>query len=368
VNLTKHVFTKSDGRQYLQYQSAAPHSGAAPLEMYDEGLVRPATWRPPELRYSAMRGEWVAVSASRNERPFLPPHEYCPLCPVEGYLRDAQGVECKTDVPRMSKRYDWAVFENMFPGLSKEGKTGHCEVILYSPEHYQTLAGCSAEHIEGLIHVWQDRSRSVGAMEHVKQVFIFENKGTEVGVTLHHPHGQLYAFNHVPPFLAQEQAVARAHHAKTGRCLVCELAQAERSAQLRVIDQTEDLIAYIPEAARYPYEVHVTTLTHRPLVESLTAAETTQLAGLLKRLLGAYNRVLNIEFPYIMVHHQVSHDEPDAPFYHWHLEFYPPYRAKGKLKYLAGVESGAGLFINDTIAEDKARELRELLRTQASKP
>ena len=368
MELTKHVFTKSDGRQYPQYQEAATNKAMQPVQMHDEGLVRPASWRHPELRYNAMRGEWVAVSASRNDRPFLPPDQYCPLCPVDQYLFDANGVECKTDVPRMSQRYDWAVFENMFPGLSRDHKTGHCEVILYSPDHHQTLAGCSVRHIEGLINVWQDRSRNVGAMEHVKQVFIFENKGTEVGVTLHHPHGQLYAFNHIPPFLEREQSAARAHHEKTGRCLICDLTLTEIQAKARIVDQTEDIIAYVPLAARYPYEVHVTTLAHRPLIESLGSNEVRQLASVLKRILGAYNRILDLEFPYMMVHHQAPHATPDTPHYHWHLEFYPPYRAKGKLKYLAGVESGAGMFINDTVAESKAQELRELLRQVASHP
>lgn len=361
--LRKHVFIKSDGRQYLQYQTQTAGITPQPLVMKDEGLTRPANWQPPQLRFNAMRGEWVAVSASRNDRPFLPPAEYCPLCPVDEYIKDAQGQLCKTDVPQMSQRYDWAVFENMFPGLSHHHKTGHCEVILYSPDHKQTLAGCSVAHIHGLIQVWQDRSRSIGAMEHVRQVFIFENKGTEVGVTLHHPHGQLYAFNHIPPFLEREQSLARQHFQKTGHCLVCDLAKDEILAQTRIVDQTQDLVAYVPLAARYPYEVHVTTRQHRPLIEALNQGETEQLAGLLKRLLGAFNRLIGIEFPYLMVHHQASHDEPNAPYYHWHLEFYPPYRAKGKLKYLAGVESGTGMFINDTLAETKAQELRHLIQS-----
>jgi UDPglucose--hexose-1-phosphate uridylyltransferase len=353
VNLAKHVFKKSDARTFIQY-----HRDSIKPVMLDEGIIRPADWQAPELRYNAMRGEWVAVSASRNNRPFLPPKEYCPLCPVNAYLLDAQGVTCKTDVPIMSRPYDWAVFENMFPGLSPEGKTGYCEVILYSPDHRQTLAGCTLEHMEGLIHVWRDRSASIGALEHVKQVFIFENKGTEVGVTLHHPHGQLYAFNHVPPFLLREQELAHQHFEKTGRCLICELADQELSETHRLVARVGNVVAYVPEAARYPYEVHVTTLEHRPLIETLSGQECQDLARVLQAVLGSYNQLLQIEFPYIMVHHQANHDEPQTPSYHWHIEFYPPYRAAGKLKYLAGVESGTGMFINDTLAEVKAEELR----------
>ena len=355
MKLNKFEFKKSDGRKWIQYH---PEGDPAP-RMLEEGLVRPGDWQAPEMRYNAMRDEWVAVSSSRNNRPFLPPAEYCPLCPMDAYLTDKSGVTCKTDAPIMSNRYQWAVFENMFPGLSKDNGTGHCEVILYSPEHGTALSRCDVEHIEGLVQVWQDRSREVGAMPHVKHVFIFENKGTEVGVTLHHPHGQLYAFNHHPPFLEREMEAARRHYGTHGTCLLCAMAAKEASGP-RLVARTPHLIAYVPEAARYPYEVHITTLAHRPLIEDLTQAETSELASLLKVVMVKYNHVLNMEFPYIMVHHQCGHDDPSASYYHWHIEFYPPYRAAGKLKYLAGVESGTGLFINDTIPERKAEELRAL--------
>ncbi len=355
MGLEKFEFVKSDGRKWIQY-----HRTAAPRpELREEGLVRPADWQAPEIRYNAMRDEFLAISASRNNRPFLPPAEYCPLCPVDQFAKDPQGIACLTDAPIMSRTYEWAVFENMFPGLSAQGETGHCEVILYSPDHKQTLGGCSLEHIEGLIEVWQDRSREVGAMPHVKQVFIFENKGTEVGVTLHHPHGQLYAFHHQPPFIARELAAAEKFYQAEGRCLLCAIAEKE-SRGPRLVARTDDLIAFVPEAARYPYEVQITSLQHRPLIEQLNGSEVKQLAQLLKAVIAKYNGVLSMEFPYIMVHHQCPAGDAQNPCYHWHIEFYPPYRAPGKLKYLAGVESGTGLFINDTIPEVKAEELRRL--------
>lgn len=141
MKLNKFEFKKSDGRKWIQYH---PEGYPAP-RMLEEGLVRPGDWQAPEMRYNAMRDEWVAVSSSRNNRPFLPPAEYCPLCPMEAYLTDKSGVACKTDAPIMSERYQWAVFENMFPGLSKDHGTGHCEVILYSPEHGTALSRCDVE-------------------------------------------------------------------------------------------------------------------------------------------------------------------------------------------------------------------------------
>ncbi len=357
MNLFKYVFKKSDGREWIQY-SLRPFP--EDFKIKEEGLVRPADWSPPTLRLNRMRGEWVAISPSRNARPFLPPKEYCPLCPVSTFGIDPNGVEIKTDVPISSAPYEWAVFENMFPGVAMGEKTGFAEVILYSPEHQDTLAGSSLTQIEGLIHIWRDRSQTVGAMPGIEQVFIFENKGKEVGVTLHHPHGQLYALNHIPPFIAAELKASKDFFDKNKSCLQCDEIKNERNDKRRLVFENASMVAWIPEAARYPYEVHVSSKEHRAQIEDLTDLEVKDLAEALKAVLTKYDKVLTMPFPYLMVHHQAPHSLAKCDYYHWHIEFYPPYRMRDKLKYLAGVESGTGLFINDTIPEEKAAELRNL--------
>jgi len=357
MNLFKFVFKKSDGREWVQY-SVNPFPDD--FEIKDEGLVRPSDWSPPTLRFNKMRGEWVAISPSRNARPFLPPKEYCPLCPVSAFGLDPNGIPIKTDVPIATHPYEWAVFENMFPGVAMGKKTGFAEVILYSPDHNHTLAGSSMAQIEGLIHIWKDRSQTVGATPGIEQVFIFENKGKEVGVTLHHPHGQLYAFHHVPPFIAKEVQVSKAFYDQNNTCLICEETRNERNDKRRLVFENTTMLAWVPEAARYPYEVHIASKEHRTLIEQLSDSEVKDLAETLKAVLTKYDKLLNIPFPYLMVHHQAPHSLANCPYYHWHIEFYPPYRMKDKLKYLAGVESGTGLFINDTIPEEKAAELRQL--------
>jgi UDPglucose--hexose-1-phosphate uridylyltransferase len=368
MKISKKIFKKSDGRHFIQYyrNPLLEKSSGPELYMVDEGLVRPAQFTEPTVRFNVMRGEWVAISASRNERPFLPPAHYCPLCPVTEYAKNDQGEVCKTDVPLMNRPYEWAIVENMFPGLGHGHQTGHCEVILYSNNHQKPLSQSSPEEIHGLIQVWQDRSQEVGSRDDVKLVYIFENKGVEVGVTLHHPHGQLYGMNHLPPFVERELMTAREHCSQTGNCLICDIAK-EEALGPRVVVRTENLIAFVPKAARYPFEVHVTTLTHRHRIEDLSLKETEELSRLLKVLLTKYNLLMAKEFPYIMGQHQLPHKPFDElplssyeKSYHWHMEFYPPYRAPAKLKYLAGVESGTGLFINDTIPEKKAQELQEL--------
>jgi UDPglucose--hexose-1-phosphate uridylyltransferase len=231
---------------------------------------------------------------------------------------------------------------------------------LYSSDHQATLTGSTISHIAGLIRVWQDRSKTVGAKPGIEQVFIFENKGKEVGVTLHHPHGQLYAFQHIPPFINQELKVAKEFFDQNHACLLCDSIREEISGGKRIVFENNSMVAWIPEAARYPYEVHISSKEHRALIEDLNDSEVKDLAEALKALLIKYDKLLNIPFPYLMVHHQAPHSLPGCLHYHWHIEFYPPFRMKDKLKYLAGVESGTGLFINDTIPEEKALELRNL--------
>lgn len=355
-----HKFTrrKSDGRNWIQYSRKPFPSN---FQITDEGIVRPSDWQAPTTRFNRMRGEWVAISASRQTRPFLPPADYCPLCIVKKGALDSDGNPLKSEIPitNSDEAYEWAVFENLFPGLAQAGeRTGHCEVILYSSDHNSSFASLSIEQVQGLMRVWRDRSEEVGRMPSIQQVFIFENRGVEVGVTLHHPHGQLYAFHHVPRTIAREHEQAYAHFEKTGKCLVCTLTEAEAKGD-RVICRETGVIAYIPEAARLPYEVHITTLAHRPLFEQLTDMELDQTAKILLKVINAYDKLFDAPMPYMMCHHQCKSGDGDNQSYHWHIELYPMLRSAKKLKYLAGVESGTGLFINDTIPELKATELRQ---------
>jgi UDPglucose--hexose-1-phosphate uridylyltransferase len=354
--LHKLEWQKPDGRTWIQYSREPFDIGLLPESA---GLVRPVTWTPPHLRWNRMRSEFVSISASRQDRPFLPPKEYCPLCPSSSH---SGGSSLDTEVPRGVSQYNWAVFENMFPGLSSSGEipTGRCEVVLYSPRHDSTLANEPLSQIEGLVYVWQDRCRSIAQQSGIEYIFPFENKGVEIGVTLHHPHGQIYAFNHLPPFIDVEHRAARDHFGQTGSCLICSIAKEEAQEKSRIVFESEDIVAWIPFAARYPYEVHITTRTHRPLIQQLTAQECRQLALALKTVLMKYDKLFGFPMPYIMAHHQAGARDEGCPFYHWHIELYPPYRTAQKLKYLAGVESGTGFFINDTFPEEKAAELRKI--------
>ncbi|HYP50763.1 MAG TPA: galactose-1-phosphate uridylyltransferase [Pyrinomonadaceae bacterium] len=320
-----------------------------------------------ELRWHPLLGEWVATATHRQDRTFLPPADFCPLCPTKpgGF---------PTEIPEAD--YDIVVFENRFPSLSPnppepaiEGDDfypvrpsfGECEVVVYTPNHSSTLANEPVEQIYKLVQVWTDRFRDLSALEFVKYVFIFENKGEAIGVTLHHPHGQIYAYPFVPPRVLREIEQSRKHHAETGNCLLCDILKKEKADARRIVVENESFAAYIPFFARYPYELHISAKRHLLDLTDFTAREQADLAEILKQVLVAFDKLFNVSFPYMMVLHQKPADGENYDFYHFHIEFYPPLRTATQLKYLAGSETGAGMFINDTLAEDKAAELRALI-------
>lgn len=319
-----------------------------------------------QLRWDPALKEWVAYATHRQERTFLPPAEYCPLCPTrEGGF--------PTEVPRES--YDIVVFENRFPSFSPEpgepDETGTvlspvrpgegvCEVVLYSQDHDTTLAGMSEGRIRNLVEVWTDRYETLGAREEVDYVFIFENKGEAIGVTLHHPHGQIYGYPFVPPRPAKELESTRGHHAESGRCLHCDLLAEEHEDGRRVVHKGEHFTAFVPYAARYPYEVHLYSRRCVTSIAELSPEERDDLARALKRLLVGYDKLFGFSLPYMMAIHQAPTDGGDYDgTAHFHIEFYPPNRTAEKLKYLAGSETGAGAFVVDVLPEETAQGLRE---------
>ena len=319
-----------------------------------------------QLRWDPTLREWVAYATHRQDRTFLPPAEYCPLCPTKpgGF---------PTEVPRES--YDIVVFENKFPSLAPDAPEpeeagtaltptapgrGVCEVVLYSDDHGSTLAGMSERRIENLVRVWADRYRELGTREEVAYVFIFENKGEAIGVTLHHPHGQIYGFPFVPPVPARELQAAREYRERTGgACLHCEVLAQEHEDGRRVVAKGEHFTAFVPFYAHFPFEAHVYARRCASSIADLGAEERRDLASVLKRLLLGYDALFGFSLPYMMVMHQAPTDgENYEGIAHFHIEFYPPNRTENKLKYLAGSETGAGAFIMDVLPEKSAEALR----------
>jgi len=320
-----------------------------------------------QLRWDPTLGEWVAYATHRQDRTFHPPAEYCPLCPTKpgGF---------PTEVPRES--YDIVVFENKFPSLKPDAPDpdepgsaltptapgrGVCEVVLYSDEHDATLAGMSEERIRNLVEVWADRYEELGSLDYVSYVFIFENKGEAIGVTLSHPHGQIYAYPFVPPRPRKELEAAGGYREENeGRCLHCDLLSEEHEDGRRLVAKGEHFTAFVPFYAHFPYEAHVYARRCAPSIADLAAEERRDLARVLKRLLMGYDRLFGFSLPYMMVMHQApTNGEEHEGIAHFHIEFYPPNRTADKLKYLAGSETGAGAYIVDALPEETAMTLRE---------
>ncbi len=317
-----------------------------------------------ELRWNPLLGEDVIISTGRQERTFLPPPDSCPLCPT------SPGAAMTTEIPSTS--YEVVAFENRFPSLRGDAArvtsaspmerraraSGICEVLVYSADHDATLASLAEVQVRRLVDVWTDRYAELAARADVAYVFIFENRGREIGVTLSHPHGQIYAFPYVPPRPSREHEQAVRHLAGGGGCLSCDIVGQEARGP-RIVLAHEGWLAYVPFAARLPYEVHVTATEHRRSLLELRPRERDGLARAVRSLQAAYDGLWSFRMPYTMSMHQAATDGQERAGEHLHIEFVPPYRSRDRLKYLAGIETGAGTFINDTAPEAIARELRE---------
>ncbi len=299
-----------------------------------------------ELRFEELRGEWVDYAIHRQERTFLPSEEHCPLCPTR------PGAP-PTEIPFPA--FEIAVFENRFPAF--ESPRGAAEVVVYTDRHHDSFATLPPERARALMWVWRTRYEELGAREDVEYVLIFENRGVEVGVTLHHPHGQIYAYPFLPPVAAAE----RAADARLGGCAPCALLQRELDDERRIVHQNEHVVVYVPHAARWSYEAHVVLRAHRPTLVHCNSAELAALAAALQALTRGYDALFERPFPYVMAVHQAPAGSGAGLEGHLHVEFYPPLRTAHRLKYLAGSEQGGGVFIADTLPEESAAALREAI-------
>ncbi|GAB1595840.1 galactose-1-phosphate uridylyltransferase [Lysobacter claricitrinus] len=350
--------TKPDGRSLTLYARAPiVNVGDAPSPF------REPLGRSPHLRRHPLRDEWITYAAYRQDRTFLPPPEYNPLA-----------VTVDADAPTELPQGDWdiALFDNRFPSLSLAADevppsivdvapgTGKCEVVVFTQDRLSSLGRLPLSHIELLLQVWADRTTKLGALDEITYVLPFENRGAEVGVTLHHPHGQIYAYPSVPPVPARMQQVAEAHHALTGRGVLQDHIAKEIDDGQRMVYRGEHAVAFVPAAARYPYEVWVATIEPVATFGDLSDAQRTDLARALKTVLMKYDALWDRPFPYLMAWYQAPLDGRPHPESHLHAEFYPPYRTRDRLKYLAGTELAAGWFAMDALPEDKARDLQQI--------
>jgi UDPglucose--hexose-1-phosphate uridylyltransferase len=301
-------------------------------------------------RFDELRGEQVVYAIHRQERTFLPSRDHCPL---DATLPGAP----ETEIPFPA--FEIAVFDNRFPSFV--APQGASEVVVYTDRHDGSFGTLAPERAEALMWVWRHRYIELGAREDIDYVMIFENRGVEVGVTLHHPHGQIYGFPFVPPVPRLE----READVRLGGCAACMLLSRELADGRRIVHENAAVAAYVPYAGRWAFEVHVVLREHRPSLAQCDAEELRMLAEALQSITRGYDALFARPFPYVMVVHQAATDAEGAAGTmatgHLHVEFYPPLRTAEKLKYLAGSEQGAGTFIADTLPEESAATLREAI-------
>jgi UDPglucose--hexose-1-phosphate uridylyltransferase len=336
----------ADGRELIYYDTVDD----AARDALDRRPL-PQVTAASEIRHDPLRDERVGYAAHRQSRTYLPPADQCPLCPS----RDGRLSEIPAD------RYEVAVFENRFPSFS--GDLGRCEVVCFTSEHDASFARLTEEQAALVLYAWTDRTAELSQLPGVRQVYCFENRGAEIGVTLAHPHGQIYGYPFVTPFTQRALDSVARHKRRTGENLYDELVAAERADGRRVVLETEHWTAFVPHAARWPYEVHLYPRRRVPDLLALDDAERAEFPGVYLELLRRFDRIFGPQAPptpYISGWHQAPFGIEDRADFALHLELFTIRRSPGKLKFLAGSESGAGAFVNDVLPEAAADRLREV--------
>lgn len=320
-----------------------------------------------ELRYDPILREWVIVASHREKRPVdaqkgaqLEKTWTCPFCP---------------DAPEGAGEWDVKYTYNKFASVSltpdpdfvpkgqeslytNRPAIGNCEVLLYSQDHDATFGDLSVAHITKLVDLWDKRYQANGAREEINFVFEFENRGSIIGVSLSHPHGQLYSFDVVPVRMRRILESAREYHAEHDSCLFCDLVSEEQAEQTRVVYENEGFLAVVPYFAHWPYEVHVYPKHHMQHLGPLDAAERTQFARAMKTVVQKYDNLHGFTMPYTMGLYFQPTDGQSHDYYHFHVQFYPACRGPDRQKFVGGVESHCGIFINSSNPDEVAQRIR----------
>ncbi|MFE3553094.1 galactose-1-phosphate uridylyltransferase [Streptomyces kronopolitis] len=343
----------ADGRELIYYdlRDDAVHGEPDPRPLDPVATAA-------EIRHDRLLGDRVAIASHRQARTYHPPADECPLCPSR------EGRHSEIPAPD----YDVAVFENRFPSLA--GDRGRCEVVCFTPDHDASFADLTDAQAALVLAAWTDRTAELSQLPGVEQVFCFENRGAEIGVTLGHPHGQIYAYPFVTPRTARMLDSLAEHRAATGGGnLFDEVVEEELADGRRIVLDGEHWVAFVPYAAHWPYEVHLYPKRRVPDLLALDEAARTEFPQVYLEVLRRFDRIFDegdgqgertARTPYIAAWHQAPLRAEHRGDFALHLELFTIRRTSGKLKFLAGSESGMNVFINDVPPEAAAERLREV--------
>jgi UDPglucose--hexose-1-phosphate uridylyltransferase len=244
------------------------------------------------------------------------------------------------------------------PPYRKSRARGLCEVIVESREHRGDFHNFPLERVSRYVQLLGERSVELGSTPFVQQVIPFKNKGTAIGVSMTHPHSQIYATPFVPPRIRREITAARRYEARYGRNLFEAILEREVKDQVRVVYRNQWFVLFVPSFAMWPYEMHA--YGSRPVqgLGELDSEGALMLADTIRIATATYEKCLGRDYAYMMIFHQTP-SKGEVPSYRLHVEFYCPQMAKGRVKYAAGIEWGAGTFTYDGTPEERARELKQ---------
>lgn len=321
-----------------------------------------------ELRWNPLLQDWHMIASNRQNRPQMP-KDYCPFCPSFGNVPDYEVLEYDNDFPALTQNPPAP--DNVATDFFKVAPNyGKCEVILYSPGHTTTLPELSDSHMRKLVDLWCERFQKMAADEKIKYVFPFENRGDVVGVTMPHPHGQMYGYSFIPKRLQVETASAREYYEQNGRSLFADMLENEKKAQVRVIFENDAFTVYLPFYTDYPYGVYI--MPNRPVayMTDLTDAEKDLLGITIRDTVGMMDNLFDYRFPYMMCMYNAPVNSGDySAFWRYHIKFFPPMRSAEKQKFNASSETGAWANCNPTCPEETSKELRAAYaKYMANKP
>ena len=349
IRTTRHL---ADGREILYYDTAVTDRASVDRRELHDAPTK------TELRRDPLLNEWVVVAGHRQARTYHPPTSECPLCPSHG--------DQLTEIPESD--YEVVVFENRFPSLTPKNEDlletidlrpgyGKCEVVCFTSDHESSLALQSPARMKTILDAWMDRDRALSSIDGIEYVFVFENRGVEVGVTLSHPHGQIYGYPFVPPREMQMQTVMNEYRESTGRSLIADVIDSELRDRVRIVHNGENWVGFVPRASRWPFEVQLFPRREVAHLSDLNQAEQNEFSELYVNLLKSLDEILGMPMPYISAWHQapVHGGHPDTRLF---LEVFSLRRAPDKLKFLAGSESAAWVWINDIAPEQAAEAIR----------
>ena len=346
----------ADGRDLLFFSLP----GHTPAPVADRRSLPERRSGPSQLRLDRQTGQWITIAPQRQDRTHMPDVADCPLCP------DASGL--RTEVP--APDYDVVAFENRFPSLAGDQPlgagddlfvsapgSGRCELICFGSNHFGSFADLGHAHARLVVDAWRHRTADLMTRPGIAQVFCFENRG--IGVTLTHPHGQIYGYPFLTPRTVAMLRQANAHRKAHGRNLFADILAHEMTDGRRIIARTALFTAFVPFAARWPVEVHIYPNRHVHNLTDLDDVELDDFTRIYSDILQRFDRLYTAPLPYMSALHQYTDDEAQREGY-FHVELMSIRRTATKLKYLAASESAMDAFINDLTPEAIATRLHEL--------